>query len=104
MRLTSSTGNVVEYDKTSPNIYYNNVSLGFGASLLIPNTQALNYSSAATLLGINNTYGFQLALTPDITVSISENQACSPLSLSITASGTGFSIRRSFDKLLSYFG
>ncbi len=89
MRLTSSTGNVVEYDKTSPNIYYNNVSLGFGTSFLIPNAQALNYSATAALLGIKNTYGFQLALTPDITVSISENQACSPLSLSISASGTG---------------
>ncbi len=90
MRLTSSTGNVVEYDKTNPSIYYNNVSLGFGTSFLIPNAQALNYSATAALLGINNTYGFQLALTPDITVSISENQANSPLSLSISASGTGF--------------
>jgi hypothetical protein len=89
MRLASSTGNVVEYDKTNPNIYYNNDSLGFGVSLLTPNAQALNYSSTAALLGIQNTYGFQLALSPDITVSISESQASSPLSLSISASGTG---------------
>jgi hypothetical protein len=89
MRL-SSTGNLVEYDKTSPSIYYNNASLGFGASLLTPNAQALNYSASLALLGINNTYGFQLTLTPDITVSITETHASSPLNLSISATGTGF--------------
>jgi hypothetical protein len=91
MRLGSSTGNMVEYDKTSPSIYYNNASLGFGASLLTPNAQALNYSTALALLGINNTYGFQLTLTPDITVSINQtNVLGSPLNLLISASGTGF--------------
>ena len=93
MRLGSSTGNMVEYDKTSPSIYYNNASLGFGASLLTPNAQALNYSASLALLGINNTYGFQLTLTPDITVSITditENHVSSPLNLSISATGTGF--------------
>ncbi len=91
MRLGSSTGNMVEYDKTSPSIYYNNASLGFGASLLTPNAQALNYSTALTLLGINNTYGFQLTLTPDITVSVNQtNVLGSPLNLLISASGTGF--------------
>jgi hypothetical protein len=86
MRLSSATGNLVEYD----NLYYNELNSGFGASLLTPNAQALNYSTALTLLGINDTYGFQLTLTPDITVSIIENQACSPLNLSISATGTGF--------------
>ena len=61
--------------------------------MLTPNAYALNYSTAQTLLGINNTYGFQLTLTPDITVSINDitaNQAGSPLSFSINAMGTGF--------------
>jgi len=92
MRLGSATGNLVEYDKT-PNMYYNSITAGFGASLLTPNAQALNYSTALTLLGINSTYGFQLTLTPDITVSITDitaNQAGSPLNLSISATGTGF--------------
>jgi hypothetical protein len=92
MRLGSATGNLVEYDKT-PNIYYNSITSGFGASLLTPTAQALNYSTALTLLGINNTYGFQLTLTPDIKVTIAditENQAISPLNLSISAMGTGF--------------
>jgi len=88
MRLDSSTGNLVEYDKTGS--YYSNLSLGFGASLLMPKAQELNYSTALTLLGINNTYGFQLTLTPTITVSINEKQASSPLNLSIRAIGTGF--------------
>ena len=70
MRLSSATGNLVEYDKTTPNIYYNELTSGSGAFLLTPNAQALNYSTALTLLGINGTYGFQLTLTPDITVSI----------------------------------
>jgi hypothetical protein len=89
MRLSSATGNLVEYDNP-PNTYYTNISPGTGAFLLTPNAQALNYSTALTLLGINGTYGFQLTLTPDITVSITENQACSPLNLSISATGTGF--------------
>lgn len=90
MRLSSSTGNIVEYDKT-PNALYNNISDGNGGSLLIPSSQALNYSAASALLGINGTYGFQLTLTPDITVSVDEVHASSPLNLAITASGTGFS-------------
>ncbi|MGD0994496.1 MAG: hypothetical protein ABR909_03110 [Candidatus Bathyarchaeia archaeon] len=89
MRLSSATGNLVEYDNP-PNTYYTSISPRTGAFLLTPNAQALNYSTALTLLGINDTYGFQLTLTPDITVSITENQACSPLNLSISAMGTGF--------------
>jgi hypothetical protein len=90
MRLEASNGNILECDKSSPNIYYDDESLGSGSTLLIPVDQALNYSSALTILGIKNTYGFQLTFTPDITVSITENQASSPLSLTLSATGTGF--------------
>ncbi len=90
MRLGASTGNILECNKTSPNIYYNNESLGLGSFLLTPTDQALNYSSALSMFGIKNTYGFQLTFTPDITVSIMENQASSPLNLSISVTGTGF--------------
>ena len=61
-----------------------------GAVLDTPNAEALDYSSATTLLGINGTYGFQLSLVPDIMVTVTQTQACSPLSLSIDATGTGF--------------
>src|SRR5208283_4444593 len=93
MRLSSVTGNLVEYDKTNPNIFYTEQTSGNGAFLLTPNAQALNYSTAMTLLGINDTYGFQLTLTPDINVTIADttaNQVGAPLSLSISALGTGF--------------
>ena len=90
MRLSPATGNVVEYDKTTQHTTHKHKPSGSGAFLMTPNSEALNYSSALKLLGINSTYGFQLTLTPDITVSITENQACSPLTLSISASGTGF--------------
>lgn len=74
MRLSPLTGNIAEYDKTNPSIYYENQTSGFGSLLLTPTSQELNYSTALTLLGIKNTYGFQLTLTPDITVSVTENQ------------------------------
>lgn len=93
MRLSSATGNLVEYQKTTPNMYYSEQTSGNGAFLVTPNAQALNYSTALTLLGINGTYGFQLTLTPDIAVSIADvtaNQAGSPLNLTISATGTGF--------------
>jgi len=89
MRL-GSTGNLAEFDKTSQSIYYNSLTLGLGSFLLTPNAQAVNYSTVLSLLGINGTYGFQLSLTPDISVSITENQASSPLILGISATGTGF--------------
>lgn len=90
MRLGSSTANVVEYGKSSPNMYYSNLTSAFGVSLLTPTSQDINYSTASMLLGINNTYNFQLMLTPDITVTVTETQASNPLDLSIMASGTGF--------------
>ena len=86
MRLSSATGNTIEYN----NAYYNELT-GNGAFLLTPTAQALNYSTALTLLGISNTYGFQLALTPEITVNINAtNPSGSPLNLTINALGTGF--------------
>jgi hypothetical protein len=53
--------------------------MGFGSFLLVSSAKALNYSYVAKLLGINNTYGFQLALTPIVNVSISESHAGNPL-------------------------
>jgi hypothetical protein len=90
MRLGSSSGNIAEYDKTSPSIYYNQATSNPGGVLLTPASQNLNYSTALRLLGINNTYGFQLTLTPNIAVSIAPTHTSSPLSLAISASGTGF--------------
>jgi hypothetical protein len=89
MRL-SSTGNSVEYDKTIPGIYFDNKSSSSSSFLLTSSYQSLNYSTALALLGINSTYGFQLTFTPDITVTVAENHASSPLSLLVSANGLGF--------------
>jgi hypothetical protein len=87
MRLASSAGQLVYYQKTG--LTYSNITMGFGNYLLMPYKDVANYSLASRLLGINNTYGFQLTLTPVITVSIAETQN-NPLRLSVNATGTGF--------------
>ena len=87
MRLRSATGTPVYYEKTG--LTYSNITMGFGNYLLVPYNTAINYSMATRLLGINNTYGFQLTLTPLITVSVIEDQAASPLRLLVNVAGTG---------------
>ena len=87
MRLISSSGEPVYYLKTGQ--YYSNVTVGFGNFLLVPFTEAINYSVATHLLGINGTYGFRLTITPIVTVSISKLQS-NPLTLSVNVKGAGF--------------
>ena len=88
MRLMSTSGEPVYYPKTGS--YYSNITMGFGNFLLVSFTQAVNYSTVAKLLGVNNTYGFQLTITPIITVSVSEVQPEDPLKISVQVTGTGF--------------
>ena len=88
MRLMSSTGSPVYYPKTG--LTYSNITMGFGNFLLVPYTKAINYSTAARLLGTNGTYGFQLTITPIVTVSISETQPKNPLKISVQVAGKGF--------------
>jgi hypothetical protein len=85
MRLCSSVGEPVFYR----NQYYSNITVGTRNFLLVPYTLGLNYSLASKLLGINNTYGFQLTLTPIVTVSMQETSP-SPLTIKVTAAGVGF--------------
>jgi hypothetical protein len=87
MRLMSSTGSPIYYSKTG--LTYSNITMGFGNFLLVPYIEAINYSTAARLLGTNGTYGFQLTITPIITVSISEVQL-NPLILAVNVFGAGF--------------
>lgn len=89
MRLGDTSGTLVQYDKTA-NQYYTAMTTEPGLALLTPNALALNYTTALQLLGINGTYGFQLSLTPDVTVQVSETQSCSPLTLTVTATGSSF--------------
>jgi len=89
MRLNSSTGTPVYYEKTG--MTYSNTTVGLGNFLFMPLSDVVNYSSALRVLGINSTYGFQLTLTPVVTFNITEVEVQhSPLSLSISVSGVGF--------------
>jgi len=88
MRLQSSTGTPIYFNATG--LFYSNITMGFGNFLLVPYTLAINYSTAAKLLGINNTYGFQLTITPIITVTIQETHSENPLTLTVKVTGTSF--------------
>jgi hypothetical protein len=88
MRLISLTGEPVEYPRDS-GVWYNNISLGPSGYLFIPVSDSITYETASRLLGVNGTYGFQLSITPTVTVSISENRS-DPLRLKIEVSGPGF--------------
>jgi hypothetical protein len=87
MRLQSLAGTPFVYPKTGAT--YSNFSMGFGNFLFVPYTTAINYSTASKLLGIEKTYGFQLTLTPIVTVTVQETHASSPLTLTLKVVGTG---------------
>jgi hypothetical protein len=87
MRLQSSAGQPVYYPNTG--LHYSNITTGFGDYLLVPSTEAINYSTATTLLGINGSYGFQLSIMPLIAVSVSEKQAANPLEIAVNVTGAG---------------
>jgi hypothetical protein len=89
MRLEPATGDTIEYGKTTQSLY-SSITAGFGNSLLMPQAETLTYPLALKLLGVNNTYGFQLTLTPVLAVSIGEEQTANLLNLSLNVTGTGF--------------
>ena len=79
----SSTQSPVYYNKTG--LWYSNNSFGGGA-LFVPSTNAVNYTTAAKLLGVEGSYAFQLTVTSTLKVSLSElNQ--NPLSVKVEVSG-----------------
>jgi hypothetical protein len=87
MRLRSSTGTPVTYSITGET--YSNITIGFGQSLLVPYSEALDYSTVSRLLGINESYGFSLNLTPIVNITITQTQP-NPLSFSLNVHGPGF--------------
>ena len=85
MRLLSSSGEKVYYNITGE--WYSNVSWGFdGGYLLVPESDCINYANVSKLLGTNGSYGFQLSVTPTLSVIISETQL-NPLKLSVEVRG-----------------
>lgn len=97
MRLRSLTGDPINYSKTGKT--YSNITMGFGDFLFVPYEQAVNYSTVATLLGTNGSYGFQLNISPIVSVSISEFQSSNPLILKVDVTGKGFPLSNA---ILSY--
>lgn len=87
MRLTSTIQSPIYYPRT--HAYYNNLTNGYGSSILTPNTKTINQTLASKMLGINGTYGFQLTLTPTITIDIQKISSGSPLQFRIDVTGTG---------------
>jgi hypothetical protein len=88
MRLQSLNGTSFTYPITG--VTYSNLSMGFGNFLFVPYSEAVDYSTAARLLGVNNTYGFQLTITPIVTVTVTETVPTAPLTLTVDVKGTGF--------------
>lgn len=89
MRLVSSGGDMAYYPKTG--MWYSNVSMGEGGYLLTPIADCINYTTAARLLGVNGSYGFQLSIMPTVTVSVSEVNA-DPLRFKVEVRGPGLAI------------
>jgi hypothetical protein len=87
MRLDSSGGTPTSYQKTGQT--YSEITTNPNNYLLYPYNDMITYSTALSLLGLKGIYGFQLSLTPTISVSVTVIST-NPLSLSVNARGTSF--------------
>jgi hypothetical protein len=87
MRIKSTSTPLTSYQKINQN--YSTIPANTGSYLMYPDHDAINYSTALTLLGLTGSYGFQLSLNPVVNISIVEIST-SPLSLSLSVTGTGF--------------
>lgn len=92
-RLCPSSGTSAYYPKANncTGMYYGNLSMDSGGYLLTPYDIMHNYSTAAKLLGVNGTYGFQLTFAPIVTVTVNQVQT-NPLTFSINVDGKGASL------------
>jgi hypothetical protein len=88
MRLNYSVGEPVTYPMTG--LSYSNITVGSGGFLLVPFAETIDYSTASRLLGINGTYGFNLTLTPVLTVAVSEMQSYQPNTLTLAVDVMGY--------------
>lgn len=69
--------------------YYNNIALGSGGCLLVCEANTLSYHDVLELLGVRGAYGFQLTLTPTVTVEIQKTSTAGGLAVDVDAYGTG---------------
>jgi Tfp pilus assembly protein PilV len=85
MRLNASnTGTLVQCN----GLTYSNVTMASGGYLSVPLNRVVNYTTAARLLSVNGSYGFQLAMIPILNISMSQTNA-SPLRIRVTVTGSG---------------
>jgi hypothetical protein len=72
--------------------WYGNVTMGSGSYLLVPLNRVVSYATAAQLSGVNGSYGFQLAIIPILTMSMSRIPLAnaSALQIGVTVMGSGF--------------
>jgi hypothetical protein len=68
--------------------WYSNVTMTSGGYLLVPFNKVVNYTTAARLLGVNGSYGFQLMMVPTLTLNITQRWA-NPLKINVTVTGSG---------------
>jgi hypothetical protein len=90
-RLASSNSQPVYHAGKS----YGNSSTGPGCSLLVASASSVNYSTVSKMLGISNTYGFQLSAVPLLTISTLKVSTGAPLKLQVNVAGTGFPLSNS---------
>jgi hypothetical protein len=82
---------------------YNNVSWDLnGGYLLLQASECIDYHNVTSLLGINGTYDFQLAISPTLTVNISE-VSDAHLKLKIQVHGTGFPLSNAYLNYLMFW-
>jgi hypothetical protein len=75
---------------------YNNVSWNVkGGYLLVQASECIGYHNVTNLLGISGAYDFQLAITPTITVNITQVPS-TDLKLEIQLYGTGFPLSNAY--------
>ena len=85
MRLNaSSTGT----PRNCGNIWYSNITMIPGGYLFVPFNRVVNYTTSTQKLGVNGSYGFQLALIPILNISMSQTNP-SPLQIRVTVTGSG---------------
>jgi hypothetical protein len=89
MRLKTATNDsqLIEYPPGSGS-FYNNISANFGDAILTPLGDCINYTTATELLGINETYGFSIDITPTLNVIISKVPGVSYLIFKIDVIGS----------------
>jgi hypothetical protein len=70
-------------------VSYNNVTIApSGGYLFVPISSVVSYTTAAKLLGVNGSYGFQLDVIPTLNISMSCMNP-NPLQIRVTVTGSG---------------